>query len=172
MHSFDEAIPEFLRESGTPKGEPPEKRGPESDQLPGKIEIGHRDNRSIPQDVSRRQDDVANRKKPVSLSDLDLLLPQLQLRAYRPRIAWQQEAPSNKQLEYLHGIGISSEGFTNRGLTSKVLDFFRGRRERGLASLRQLIALIGAEVAGAEHVSFEDAKRILSERYGRGGGVR
>jgi hypothetical protein len=69
----------------------------------------------------------------------------------------------------LAGIGISPEGFDNRGLASKVLDHFRSRRERGLASLRQLIALIGADIQGAEHIGFEEAKRLLSERFNRGG---
>jgi hypothetical protein len=111
-------------------------------------------------------------RRLITLAELDELLPQLQLRAYRPGVSWQREAPSEKQLNYLAGIGISPDGFDTRGLTSKVLDFFRGRRERGLASLRQLIALIGADIQGAEHIGFEEAKRLLSERFGNRGGAR
>jgi hypothetical protein len=110
-------------------------------------------------------------RKLVTLAELDDLLPHLQLRTYRPRLSWQRESPSAKQLEYLKGIGISPDGFNSRGLTSKVLDFFRGRRERGLASLRQLVALIGADIQGAEQIGFEEAKRLISEWFRNRGGL-
>jgi hypothetical protein len=84
-----------------------------------------------------------------------------------------QAAGEGKRLvRYLEGIGISPAGFDNRGLTSKVLDYFRDRRERGLASLRQLGALIGADIQGAEHIGFEEAKRLLSERFRNRGGAK
>jgi hypothetical protein len=160
-------IPEFLRDPGIPGSSPPKQRGPGSSQPPGKVFDG---TANLSQTPSNRQ--VADDgRKLVTLEDLDILLPQLQLREYRPRVSWQREAPSGKQLEYLKGIGISPEGFNSRGLASKVLDYFRGRRERGLASLRQLIALIGAEVQGAEHIGFEEAKRLLSERFRNRGGA-
>jgi hypothetical protein len=156
-----EEIPTFLRE-------PFHKGGPRGCEPLGKIEDR---TTSLSQPVEGGQVDAEGRKL-LTLQELDELLPQLQLRAYRPRVSWQRESPSEKQLKYLEGIGISPAGFNNRGLASKVLDFFRGRRERGLASLRQLIALIGAEVQSAEHIGFEEAKRLLSERFRNKGGSR
>jgi hypothetical protein len=162
MNAGDE-IPEFLRELGVPS-----KGRPGSCEPPGKI--GDR-TPNLSQPVREGQADGDGRKL-ITLAELDELLPQLQLRGYRPRVSWQRETPSAKQLEYLRGIGISPEGFNSRGLASKVLDYFRGRRERGLASLRQLVALIGADIQGAEHIGFEEAKRLLSERFRNRGGSR
>jgi hypothetical protein len=155
---------------GFSDSQPPQQRGgPGSSQPPGKVLDG---TWNFSQASSNRQAGDDGRQL-FSLAELDMLLPHLQLMTYRPRVPWQREAPSEKQLRYLEGIGISPAEFDNRGLASKVLDYFRGRRERDLASLRQLVALIGAEVPGAEHIGFEEAKRLLSERFrntNRGGG--
>lgn len=167
-NAAEDRIPDFLRNPGVPDPAPPKEGGPGSFELPGKI--GDRD-----QTFSHSQRDrqaEGDSRKFFTLEDLDALFPQLQLRGYRPRVSWQREVPSEKQLRYLEGIGISRAGFDNRGLASKVLDHFRGRRERGLATLRQLVALIGANVQGAEHIGFEEAKRLLAERFGNRGGSR
>ena len=160
MNSGDE-IPEFLRAPGVPDQSPANERRPGACDSPGKV-WDRTANLSQP---VRGGQAAGDGRKLVTLAELDDLLPQLQLRAYRSRVSWQRETPSEKQLQYLEGIGISPEGFNNRGLASKVLDYFRGRRERGLASLRQLVALIGADIQGAEHIGFEEAKRLLSERF-------
>jgi hypothetical protein len=162
----DDRIPEFLRDPGVPDSLSPGGR-PGSATPPGEV----KDRTTNLSQPVREGQAGGDGRSLLTLADLDALLPQLQLRGYRPRVSWQREAPTEKQLRYLEGIGISPAGFENRGLTSKVLDHFRGRRERGLASLRQLVVLIGADVQGAEHIGFEEAKRLLSERFRNRGGA-
>jgi hypothetical protein len=100
-----------------------------------------------------------------SLEELDRLLPHLGIGDYRPRLNWQAEAPTEKQCAYLVKLGIDPTGFC-KGSCAKIIDFFRIRREKGLASFRQLRALIGLDVPRAEQMDFETAKKLLSEKFG------
>jgi hypothetical protein len=99
-----------------------------------------------------------------SLEELDRLVPHLGIGDYRPRLNWQAEAPTEKQCAYLEKLGIDPAGFS-KGSASKAIDYFRVRREKGLASFKQLRALIGFDVKGAEYLTFEEAKALLSERF-------
>jgi len=109
-------------------------------------------------------------RKLTTLAALDKLLPHLGFGSYRPRLEWQEQSLTGKQTEFLKGIGIAPNGIS-RGLGAKILDYFRSRRERGLASFKQLKALIGLDIAGAELIDFDSAKRLLGEKYAqqRGG---
>jgi hypothetical protein len=159
MHDNEpEILPEWLREPGA---EQTGKRGPESGKPSGQ---------SLERSFKMPQERVGGQAGPsgpqlTTLTQLDKLLPHLGLRTYRARLDWQEAALSVKQVEYLKAIGIDPTG-VNRGLGAKILDYFRHRRERGLASFKQLRALIGADVVNAESVDFETAKRILANRYG------
>jgi hypothetical protein len=158
MHDETE-IPEWLREPGA---EQLRKKGPESGKLPGQSLDGKN---NLLQKEARGQAGPDGRKL-VSLSALDKLLPHLGLGSYRVRLEWQEQALSSKQVQYLESIGIDPAG-VSRGLGAKILDYFRSRRERGLASFKQLKALIGLDVPGAEGIDFETAKRILAQKYTR-----
>ena len=167
MHDEHETTPEWLRELGS---EQLAKRRPGSGKLPGQISNS---TFKVPQKHASGQaapsgpggPDGPDGRKLLSLEALDAIFPSLRLKGYRPLLPWQQEAPSPEQRQYLEAIGIDPDDVTNKGLASRVLDHFRSRRERGLASLRQLLAMIGANVEGAEHVGFEEVKRILAEKY-------
>jgi hypothetical protein len=117
-----------------------------------------------------RQAKVASGKL-TSLEELDRLLPQLGIGAYRPRLDWQAESPTEKQCAYLEKLGIDPEGFS-KGSAVRTIDFFRGRREKGLASFKQLRAMAGFDVKGAEYLNFEEAKQLLAERFNSSQGDR
>jgi hypothetical protein len=172
MHDDNsEILPEWLREPGV---EPPRKKGPESGKpsgqsFDGRVKVPQQ--RTASQAGSSGSFDPSGPSGPdgrklMPLAALDKSLPHLDLSAYRPRLEWQELALSSKQAQYLESIGIDPAGIS-RGLGAKILDYFRNRRERGLASFKQLLALIGADVPNAESVDFETAKRILAERYGQ-----
>jgi hypothetical protein len=156
--------PEWLREPGLAgRSRPTGKGGPESLPLSGQ---------SSDSRFNLRQKVVQGQAEPVesdereltTLAALDKLLPHLGLGSYRPRLEWQEQSLTGKQTEFLKGIGIDPAGI-NRGLGAKILDYFRSRREHGLASFKQLKALIGLDVPGAESIDFETAKRLLGENY-------
>jgi hypothetical protein len=165
-----EQIPEFLRGPDPDLPRPEGTKRPGSNPPPGKI-------KDSDQSVARREFESqavgADGRKLLSLSALDAIQPALRLRTYRPILDWQSAPPTPKQIDYLTGIGLATDEIVSRGLAAKIIDHFRGRRERGLATLRQLIALVGAGVDGADYIGFDEAKRLLSEKFSsRQGGPR
>jgi hypothetical protein len=165
-----EQIPEFLRGPDPDLPRPPETKRPGSNPPPGKIKDS---NQTLAHPEIESQAIGPDGRKLLSFSALDAIQPALRLKAYRSILDWQSAPPTPKQLDYLVGIGIATDQITSRGLAAKIIDHFRSRRERGLASLRQLVALVGAGVDGADYIEFEEASRILAQKYGsRLGGPR
>jgi hypothetical protein len=148
------------REYGLPPPNPEKGRPPESrvDARPGGQSYQHR---TTPEQDRQAKAASGNLR---SLEELDRLVPHLGVGAYRPRLNWQAEAPTEKQRAYLTKLGIDPTGFS-KGSASKTIDYFRGRREKGLASFKQLRALASFDVRGAEYLSFAEATALLSERF-------
>jgi hypothetical protein len=159
-----EQIPEFLRGPDPDLPRPPETKRPGSNPLPGKIKDS---NQSLAHREIESQAIGPDGRKLLSLSGLDALQPALRLKAYRAILDWQSAPPTSKQIDYLAGIGLATNEIVSRGLAAKIIDHFRGRRERGLATLRQLIALVGAGIEGADYIGFDEAKRLLSEKFNK-----
>jgi hypothetical protein len=128
-----EQIPAFLRDPDLPR--PPETKRPESNPPPGKIKDS---NQSLAYREIESQAIGPDGRKLLSLSGLDAIQPALRLKAYRPILEWQSAPPTSKQIDYLTGIGLATDEIASRGLAAKIIDHFRGRRERDLATLRQL----------------------------------
>ncbi len=80
---------------------------------------------------------------------------------YAPTYAWEMAPASEKQLNYLERLGISSDRIQNKGMASMYIDRLSRRRDEGLATPKQIRAL---EKYGFRHVgtwSFEAANKMI-----------
>lgn len=80
---------------------------------------------------------------------------------YVPTFTWEMGPATEKQLNYLERLGISSSSIQNKGMASVYIDRLSRRREEGLATPKQIRAL---EKYGFRHVgtwSFEAANKLI-----------
>ena len=103
------------------------------------------------------------RKKSKLINPLEAftLLNDIGLADYEPTFKWEQADATEKQVKYLEGLGIDADGIT-KGYASKVIDKLAKRREDGLASIKQVKALIRF---GYEPIdwTFEQANKKLGQ---------
>lgn len=103
-------------------------------------------------------------------TDFALLTKSDTLVDYEPLSGWERLDPTPGQLEALQKLGMTA--VASRGHASALLDVVTERRDRGLATPKQLRTLVRFGVLGAEEVSFQDASTIIGEEIARRGGTR
>ncbi|MEY2598388.1 MAG: hypothetical protein RLZZ142_647, partial [Verrucomicrobiota bacterium] len=109
----------------------------------------------------------AQRKaRTVDALDFALSLKSRALTDYEPEMAWESEAMSAKQRAFLESQGFNPDSIQNKGHASKLTNILFARRENGLASPKQLALLRKWNVPNPERVSFKEASRIISLRFG------
>lgn len=109
----------------------------------------------------------ANRKrKPRSVDALEFAMSTggLEVAEFEPEFGWEAEKPSPKQLEVLERSGFDVLSITSRGQASKLLDLLFVRRERGLATPKQLRMLKRYGHPSPETVTFDDASAWIDQK--------
>lgn len=90
----------------------------------------------------------------LSICDLDLS-------TYEPEFAWEQDAPTDRQIKTLERRGIDAEGMT-AGMASKMIDTLMRRQDEGMATPKQVRML---ERKGFHHPgtwTFEQASKMMT----------
>jgi len=98
------------------------------------------------------------------LAELALELDFAELQTYEPVMRWHREKPSVAQLAALEKAGISPAAITCKGLASEVLGKLAERREKGLATVKQVRFARRLGHPAAETLSFMEASAWLGKR--------
>lgn len=83
---------------------------------------------------------------------------------FTAEFGWESSAPSEKQIAALQKAGFDTEDVKTRGQASKLLDLLFLRRQRGLASPKQLKLLKQLGHPAPASVSFSDASAWIDSR--------
>lgn len=102
-----------------------------------------------------------NRKKLVDPLQYALSIMAEDLTNYVPTFPWEMGPATEKQLNYLERLGISSDRVPNKGMASLYIDRLSSRRDEGLTTPKQIRVL---ERFGFRHVGtwqFADANKLI-----------
>jgi superfamily II DNA or RNA helicase len=88
-----------------------------------------------------------------------------QIIEYEPEFEWERAAASRAQIAALERAGFDPEGILSKGHASRILDTLTIRREKGLATPKQLKYLKQFRVPNLTKITFEEATRILDEKF-------
>jgi hypothetical protein len=121
-------------------------------------------------DAQREREDAlaaelaAQRHKAAKLVDplqYEMSIMDVDLQSYEPTFAWQMAEPTQKQLDTIEKFGINSDGITDAGKATMLLDRLFKRVAMGLATPKQIRFL---ERKGFQHVgswTFEQASKMI-----------
>lgn len=93
-----------------------------------------------------------------------LSLHNLPLAEYEPTMRWEKQPATDPQKKVLRSMGIDIEGIT-KGYATRLLDVLFTRRKLKLATPKQVKLLKQFGHAAPETCSFEEATRLLNERF-------
>ena len=121
-------------------------------------------------DLTRNLTDRLNQNRTRSGSVLDPLelavtLNEAALAEYVPTMAWQAQAPTDKQLDVLQKFGLDTTGILSKGHASILLDRLITRRKLDLATPKQVRLLRKYRHPRPEIASFKEAKQFLDFRF-------
>jgi len=109
-----------------------------------------------------------NRKRrSVVLDPLELAvsLNDAALADFVPTMAWQEQSPSDKQLDVLARFGIDRKSIRCKGQASLLLDRLITRRQLGLATPKQVRVMRRRGHPSPETASFEEAREFLNHCF-------
>ncbi|EGS1179556.1 TPA: DEAD/DEAH box helicase [Enterococcus faecalis] len=101
------------------------------------------------------------KRKLVDPLQFEMSIQAEDLTNYVPSFGWEMAPPSDKQLQTLEKLGILPDSIDNAGKATKVLERLAKRRDKGLATPKQIRFL---EQRGFKHVGtwqFENAKKLI-----------
>jgi superfamily II DNA or RNA helicase len=121
-------------------------------------------------DRTRSLTDRLNQNRSRSGSVLDPLelavsLNEAALAEYVPTMAWQAQAPTDKQLDVLQKFGLNTMSILSKGHASMILDRLITRRQLGLATPKQVRVMRRYGHQRPELATFEEAKQFLDARF-------
>lgn len=90
------------------------------------------------------------------------------LAAFIPVVAWHSESVSEKQANVLRNFGIDPKAVQNRGHAHQLLSELLGRKNRGLASFRQLRCLVRYGHPNPQEATFKEASEFLDIVFSKG----
>ena len=111
---------------------------------------------------------IQNRTRNGSVLDpleLAVTLNEAALAEYVPTMAWQAQAPTDKQLDVLQKFGLDTMGILSKGHASMILDRLITRRQLGLATPKQVRVMRRYGHRQPETATFEEAKAFLDARF-------
>jgi superfamily II DNA or RNA helicase len=91
---------------------------------------------------------------------------------FQPEFGWEANPPSPKQIEALTRAGFDIEEITTRGQASKVLDLLFLRRQKGLATPRQIKLMKQHGHPTPAEATFDEASKWIDARLASFGGGR
>lgn len=89
------------------------------------------------------------------------------LAAFEPVVGWHSESVTTKQTELLVKLGVNPDGVQNRGHAHVILKDLLARRQRSLATFRQLRYLVKYHHPSPHTCTFEDASKFLDKMWGK-----
>jgi len=108
---------------------------------------------------------LANRKAK-TIDPLEFELVGVKVADYEPVMKWEEKPPTKPQTETLEKAGVDLEAVPNAGLASKLISAIVDRREKSLATMKQVKLLTRFKVQDAANISFVDAGEIITKRLG------
>lgn len=81
---------------------------------------------------------------------------------YEPMWKWEYLPPTEKQLSLLQRMGIDTETVPDRGMAKRLIGELLGRRERGLATPKQLNTLKKYGFENLQGVTFAQAREAMN----------
>ena len=91
-----------------------------------------------------------------------------ELAEFTPEFGWEKTPPSEKQIAALERAGFDIEEIDSRGQASKILDLLFTRRQKNLATPKQLRLLKRFGHRSPESVTFSEASAFLDLKLGKG----
>jgi len=91
-----------------------------------------------------------------------------ELAEFTPEFGWEKTPPSEKQIAALERAGFDIEEIDSRGQASKILDLLFTRRQKNLATPKQLRLLKRFGHQSPESVTFSEASAFLDLKLGKG----
>lgn len=112
----------------------------------------------------------AKRTKDLRLVDaieFALSTGDLEVAEYKPATRWEQNPPTPQQLARLEKDGIDTTAIETIGHAIKIIDALERRRERGLASPRQLKLMKRLKIPSPEKKTKEEARDAINIKTGK-----
>lgn len=104
-----------------------------------------------------------HRGRDLRAEHIGIYLEDKSLIEYEPVAAWEMKKPSAAQLELLQRMGVEMASVQSKGMASKIISILVGRRERGLATLKQTKLLRSFGVENSHLVSFGKASSLIDD---------
>ena len=128
------------------------------------IENSGRYRRWIFDKLSRELEANKKRQGPkVDLLEFAVAIGDLQIVQFQPSMCWHTEPVSQKQFDALERSGINPNSVRGKGHASVVIERLQDRRNRGLATYKQVRFLARHGVPNAHLVSFISAIALISK---------
>lgn len=89
-----------------------------------------------------------------------------QMKKHVDRKEWQRMEPTAPQLEFLRKMGYPLELATSRGVANAIIRAHQERREKGLATFKQVKFLSAKGVPDPERLPFHEASEMIGELRG------
>ena len=128
------------------------------------IENSGRYRQQILDKLSRELD--ANKKRQgqtFDLLDFAVAIGDLQIAQFQPTMRWHAEPVSQRQFDLLERSGINPNSVRGKGHASVLIERLQDRRNRGLATCKQVRFLVRHGVPNVRLVSFTSASALISE---------
>jgi superfamily II DNA or RNA helicase len=107
-------------------------------------------------------------KKVFNPLDYAAMTEDVTIAQYQPRMAWENQKPTAKQIESLAKLGFDVSTIETKGQASILLDSAYGRINSGMATPKQIKYLLKAKVQNAHKLTMQAASerisQIISER--------
>ena len=105
--------------------------------------------------------------RTVDAFDLATSLDRDDITFYEPKYKWESQAISDAQIKILESNHFDVyDPRMCKGLASKIIDMIFQRRSMGLATTRQVRMMDKLGIANVNRITFEEAKRIISQKIG------
>lgn len=118
------------------------------------------------EDSLRKKLEEAQKKDPRLIDALEFAISSGDLEAaeYQPTTRHEESPPTLKQLECLEKNGFDTDSIKTLGQASKLLDLLFTRREKGLATPKQLRILRRFKHPHPNSATFEEASKFIDEK--------
>lgn len=125
-------------------------------------------------DALRARMEAKQRKKGrvVDAIEFAMACGDMETAEFQPEFGWEAAGPSQKQIEALERAGFDIEEITTRGQASKVLDLLFLRRQKGLATPKQLKLLKQHKHPDPASATFEEASKWIDAKFSEFGSRR
>lgn len=119
--------------------------------------------------LKARMEAKAKKKgRVVDAIDFALSCGDLETAEFQPEFGWESNAPSQKQMEALQKAGFDITEINSRGQASRVLDLLFVRRQKGLATPKQVKLLRQLGHPSPATPTFEQASAWIDAALGKG----